>query len=188
METYLSSAAKQFSYYKSLAEKTLEQISDDSLFRVASPESNSISVIVQHLHGNMLSRWTDFLKSDGEKEWRKRDEEFETVVKTREELLRLWEEGWSCLFVTLNNLTENDLNSTVYIRNQGMSVVDAINRQLCHYAYHVGQIVFAGKIFVEKEWKSLSIAKNQSASYNSEKFSQEKGMRHFTDEYLKKKE
>ena len=188
METYLSSAGKQFKYYKSLGEKTFEQLGDEALFRPVSPESNSIAVIVQHLHGNMLSRWTDFLKSDGEKEWRRRDAEFETVIKTRDEMLCLWEEGWACLFATLNNLDEKNLNDVVYIRNQGMTVTDAINRQLCHYSYHVGQIVFAGKILVDKEWKSLSIPKNQSASYNSEKFSQEKGIRHFTDEYLKNKE
>ena len=188
METYLSSASKQFQYYKSLGEKTFAQLGDPSFFKVLSPESNSIAVIVQHLHGNMLSRWTDFLKSDGEKEWRKRDAEFEEVITTKGELLRRWEEGWACLFATLNNLTEKDLTETIYIRNQGMSVVDAINRQLCHYSYHVGQIVFAGKILVEKEWHSLSIPRNQSTAYNAEKFSQEKGKRHFTDEYLNNKD
>src|SRR3954466_15064943 len=126
METYLSSAGKQFLYYKSLGEKTFGQLTEAALFRVLSPESNSIAVIVQHLHGNMLSRWTDFLKSDGEKEGRRRDEEFEEVITARDELVRRWEEGWACLFATLNNLTNEDLEKTIYIRNQGMSVVDAI--------------------------------------------------------------
>ena len=188
MESYLQSARKQFEYYKLLGEKTFSQVAAEQLFTVPGPESNSIAVIVQHLHGNMLSRWTDFLTSDGEKEWRKRDEEFEEILKDSTELKRRWDEGWACLFTALNSLEEKDLTKTVYIRNQGHSVVDAINRQLCHYSYHVGQIVYIGKLMAAEKWRSLSIPRNQSGSYNADKFSQEKGVRHFTDEFLKSKE
>ncbi len=186
METYISSSKKQFEFYKSLGEKTFRQLTSDQLFYAPASESNSIAIIVQHLHGNMLSRWSDFLNSDGEKPWRKRDEEFEVVINDKREMMRRWEEGWTCLFVTLNNLNNGDLNKTVYIRNQGHSVVDAVNRQLCHYAYHVGQIVYIGKLLQDKEWNTLSIARNRSAEYNAEKFSRERSMQHFTDEFLRK--
>ena len=181
MESYLSSAKKQFSYYKMLGEKTFGQLKDQQLFQTPGPGNNSVAVIVQHLHGNMLSRWTDFLSSDGEKDWRKRDEEFEEILKDSREMMIRWEEGWACLFATLNNLTDADLDKTVYIRNEGHSVVDAINRQLCHYAYHVGQIVYIGKIMNGEKWTWLSIPKNRSKDYNDKKFSEEKGKRHFTD-------
>jgi hypothetical protein len=186
METnYLESVTKQFAYYKMLGEKAMDQLHEEQLFAVPSKESNSIALLVQHLSGNMLSRWTDFLTSDGEKEWRKRDEEFEEVVKTKAELLKVWNKGWDVLFATLKSLKPEDLSKTVYIRNQGCTAVDAINRQLAHYPYHVGQMVYVAKLLVDHDWKTLSIAKNQSKNYNNEKFSQEKGMRHFTDEYLK---
>jgi hypothetical protein len=184
---FLESVKRQFAYYKQLADKTFEQVSDEQLFFKYNDDSNSIAIIVQHLWGNMMSRWTDFLTSDGEKEWRQRDAEFEEVVKTRAELLKKWEEGWNCLFTTLNSLTDEDFSKTVYIRNQGHSVMEAINRQLAHYPYHVGQIVYVGKMLANNNWKSLSIPKNQSKEYNSEKFSQEKRKEHFTEEYLKKK-
>jgi hypothetical protein len=185
---YLDSVKKQFEYYKQLGDKTFEQIGDEQLFYVYNSDSNSIAIIVQHLWGNMMSRWTDFLTTDGEKEWRQRDAEFEEVVNTREELLKKWNEGWNCLFNTLNSLTEEDFSKTIYIRNQGHSVMEAINRQLAHYPYHVGQIVFLGKMLSNNNWKSLSIPKNASKQYNAEKFSQEKHKAHFTDEYLKKKD
>lgn len=186
MKSYLESATKQFSYYKMLGEKAIGQLRDDQPFIAPNAESNSIAVIVQHLHGNMLSRWTEFLTSDGEKEWRKRDEEFGVVIKNSGELMLLWNEGWACLFSALESLSENDLERTVFIRNQGHTVTDAINRQLCHYAYHVGQIVYVAKMLKNEGWTSLSIPRNKSASYNAKKFSEEKSMRHFTDEYLKK--
>ncbi len=186
-ENYLESIKKQFLYYKSLGEKAMEQTPDEKLFWQYNNESNSIATVVKHLTGNMLSRWTDFLTTDGEKETRKRDSEFENDIKTREELLKIWNQGWECLFNTLNSLSTEDLTKTIYIRNQGCTVVDAINRQLAHYPYHVGQIVFISKMVVDENWKSLSIPKNQSQTYNSEKFSQPKEMKHFTDEYLKKK-
>jgi hypothetical protein len=184
---FLESVKRQFAYYKQLADQTFEQVSDEELFFKYNDDSNSIAIIVQHLWGNMMSRWTDFLTSDGEKEWRKRDSEFEEVVKTRAELLEKWEEGWNCLFTTLNSLKDEDFSKTVYIRNQGHSVMEAINRQLAHYPYHVGQIVYVGKMLANNKWKSLSIPKNQSKAYNADKFSKEKRKEHFTDEYLKNK-
>lgn len=146
MNSYLESVKKQFMYYKMLGDKTIEQIPEEKLFWKINEESNSISTIIKHLHGNMLSRWTDFLTTDGEKEWRKRDEEFNNDIKTKEVLLLKWNKGWACLFDALNSLTEKDLKKEVYIRNMGHSIPEAINRQLALYPYHIGQIVFIGKI------------------------------------------
>lgn len=185
---YLNSIKKQFEYYKLLGDKTFEQLAPENMFFKYNNDSNSIAVIVKHLHGNMLSRWTDFLTSDGEKEWRNRDGEFEDTPATKDDILNIWNEGWNCLFKALNSLNETDLEKIIYIRNQGHTVMEAINRQLAHYPYHVGQIVFLGKMLSSDHWKSLSIPKNQSQSYNAEKFSQPKQKSHFTDEYLKKDE
>ena len=168
---YLTSAKQQFNNYKLLAEKTFEQLSDEQLFWQFNETSNSIAIIINHLWGNMRSRWTDFLTTDGEKEWRMRDEEFENNLKDRETLLLKWNEGWDCLFTTLNILNAGDLTKQILIRNQPLSVVEAINRQLTHYAYHVGQIVFIGKILCNDKWKTLSIAKGNSKEYNAELFS-----------------
>ena len=129
----------------------------------------------------MLSRWTNFLTEDGEKEWRQREREFEDTYNTKEELINDWEKGWSCLFEAIKPLNKNNLESIVYIRNQGHMVTEAINRQLAHYSYHVGQIVFLGKVLKGNEWQSLSIPKGKSKKYNDEKFSIEKGKRHFTN-------
>lgn len=187
METnYLESATKQFEYYKLLGEKAMDQLQEEQLFIVPSKESNSIAIIVQHLSGNMVSRWTDFLTTDGEKEWRDRDAEFEQIINTKAELMKAWSKGWEVLFATLKSLKPADLKKIVYIRNQGHTVVDVINRQLAHYPYHIGQMVFVAKLLVTSDWKTLSIAKNQSKAYNNDKFSQEKSMKHFTDEYIKK--
>ena len=131
--SYLISAAKQFQYYKSLGEKTFEQLTDEQLFWQEGEESNSIATIVKHLWGNMMSRWTDFLTTDGEKEWREREAEFENDIRTREEMMMKWEEGWTCLFNALESLNENNITTIIYIRNQGHTITDAINRQLCHY-------------------------------------------------------
>ncbi|MGB1204380.1 MAG: DUF1572 family protein [Chitinophagales bacterium] len=182
MKDYLNSINKQFSYYKMLGEKTFGQLADEKLFWQHNETSNSIAVIVKHLHGNMLSRWTDFLTSDGEKEWRKRDEEFEGDIKTKAELLEKWQAGWKCLFDALDGLTTADLEREIYIRNMGHSVVEAINRQLPHYAYHVGQIVFLGKMLQDENWQSLSIPKGNSKQYNKEKFAKPKRKEHFTDD------
>ena len=161
---YLTSARNQFEYYKQLGEKTFDQLSEEQLFWQADSESNSIAIIVQHLRGNMLSRWTDFLSTDGEKEWRTRDAEFELEIKSKTELLHQWNEGWACLFFALDLLHGDDLGKIIHIRNQAHTVTAAINRQLAHYPYHIGQIVFIGKLLKGNAWKSLSIPKVGSAS------------------------
>lgn len=185
---YLESVKKQFEYYKLLGEKTFAQLSDAQLFEQYNAESNSIATIVKHLWGNMLSRWTDFLTSDGEKEWRNRDAEFDNDISSRAELMAKWNEGWDCFLGTLNALTEADMTKEIYIRNQGHTVVEAINRQLAHYPYHIGQIVFIGKMWCNEQWTSLSIPKGNSKAFNADKFSQPKHKQHFTDEVLKKGE
>lgn len=182
MMSYLESIKKQFEYYKSLGEKSMDQVSDEGLFWQANEESNSIASVVKHLWGNMLSRWTDFLASDGEKPWRQREAEFENDLKTREEVLQKWNEGWNVLFATLNSLKEEDLEYLVYIRNQGHTVMEAINRQLAHYPYHIGQMVYVAKILTAGNWKSLSIPRGGTQAFNDEKFAQEKTRKHFTDE------
>ncbi len=184
---YLTSAKKQFEYYKMLGDKTFEQLTDEQLFEQINPESNAIATIVKHLWGNMMSRWTDFLTSDGEKDWRKRDAEFVNDISSRTELLEKWNQGWQCLFDAINSLIAEDLTKVVFIRNQGHSVVEAINRQLAHYPYHIGQIVFLGKMLRKDQWTSLSIPKGVSRDYNDDKFAQPKQRQHFTDEFLNKK-
>ncbi|MCC6257799.1 MAG: DUF1572 family protein [Chitinophagaceae bacterium] len=164
--SYLDLAIAQFKEIKELAEKTFAQLKEDDFFWKQNEESNSIAAIIHHMSGNMLSRWTDFLTSDGEKPWRNRDQEFEDETTTRDALLKIWEEGWACLFKALHELKSSDLESMVKIRNQPLTVVSAINRQLTHYAYHVGQIVYVGKLLKGSAWKSLSIPKRQSAQYN----------------------
>ncbi len=186
MQNYLDSVTKQFLYYKSLGDKTIENLSEHQFYFKTNPEANNIANLICHLYGNMKSRWTDFLTTDGEKPDRNRDEEFEENKFTKEELLNSWQSGWQILFDALKQLTENDLQKIIYIRNQGHTVMEAINRQLAHYPYHVGQIVFIGKEIQKSNWKSLSIPKGQSQAYNSEKFGKEKSNTHFTDEYLKK--
>lgn len=182
MNHFLTTIIKQFEYYKSLGEKTFDQVPEEKLFWQFNPESNSIATIVKHLHGNMMSRWTDFLNSDGEKEWRQRDAEFENSITTKEEMLALWNEGWTCLFDAIGPLTEEDLQREVFIRNMGHTVAEAIHRQLAHYPYHVGQIVFIGKMVQDSAWASLSIPKGNSNQYNQEKFSKPKRTEHFTDD------
>jgi hypothetical protein len=184
---YLASAIQQFEYYKLLGDKTLSLLPDDKLIWQYNDESNSIASIVKHLNGNMLSRWTDFLNSDGEKTWRKRDDEFENEKLDKASVLKLWNDGWTCLFNTLNDLTINDLDKIIYIRNQGHTVTEAINRQLAHYPYHIGQIIFIGKMLLNENWQSLSIPRNNSNQYNENKFAQAKQIKHFTTEYLNPK-
>ncbi|MFD0749694.1 DUF1572 family protein [Mucilaginibacter calamicampi] len=169
MEIYLKSAIKQFEYYKGVGEKTMSQLKDADLFWQANNECTSIAIIVQHLHGNMLSRWTDFLTSDGEKPWRNRDAEFEEIINTRDELMQKWNEGWECMLTTLKALTDDDWGKTIYIRNEAHSVVDAINRQLAHVPYHIGQIVLIGKMRADN-WKALTIPKGQSQAFNAQMF------------------
>lgn len=181
---YLESVKKQFAYYKQLGDKTFAQVNEKDLFWQYNPESNSIAIIVKHLWGNMLSRWTDFLTTDGEKDFRDRDGEFEATIQTKAELIEKWEEGWQCLFDNINPLQNEQLAKTIYIRNMGHTVTEAMNRQLAHYAYHVGQIVFIGRMIAGENWQSLSIPKGKSKSYNQKKFAQPKRIQHFTDEFL----
>lgn len=189
-ESFLTSAKKQFLYYKTLGEKAMNQLEPEQLFFLANEDTNSIYIIVKHLHGNMLSRWTDFLTTDGEKETRNRDGEFEdtsttlSVTERKNELLQRWNEGWTCLFNAIDLLSPEQLSQIIYIRNEGQTVIEAINRQLCHYSYHVGQIVFYAKMLKKNEWESLSIPKNKSKDYNSDKFSKEKSIKNFTDDEL----
>lgn len=185
---YLESVKKQMLYYKTIAEKAINQLEEEQLFFSANEDTNSIAIIIQHMAGNMLSRWTDFLTSDGEKEWRNRDGEFENNISSKIELIEFWEKGWNCYFNAINNLLPDQLTQIIYIRNEGQTVVDAINRQLAHYPYHIGQIVFYAKMLKKEDWNSLSIPKNKSKEYNADKFSNEKSVKHFTDEELKKLE
>lgn len=156
---FLQSAIKRLLYYKDLADKTFDRLSTDEFNFQPEDNSNSIAVIVKHLNGNMMSRWTDFLTTDGEKEWRQRDEEFVEKEDSKEHLVRLWEEGWKCMMNTLNELREDDLIKTITIRSESLTVIDAINRQLAHYPYHVGQIVYIARWLKKDSWKSLSIPK-----------------------------
>lgn len=186
-DQYLESAKKQFEYYKLLGEKTFAQLENEKLFWQYNEDSNSIATIVKHLWGNMLSRWTDFMTTDGEKESRNREAEFDNDIKDRSELMQKWNEGWACLFNALDTIKAEDLDKIIYIRNQGHTITEAINRQLAHYPYHVGQIVYIGKMVNGSKWTSLSIPRGNSQTYNLEKFSKPKEMGHFTDEYLKDK-
>jgi hypothetical protein len=161
----ISSARDIFRQYKSLAEKAMLQITDEEFFFTPEPESNSIALIVKHLSGNMKSRWTDFLTSDGEKEWRKRDDEFENPGN-RKELMQAWEDGWNCLFHALDPLDYEDISRIITIRSEEHSVLEAINRQIAHYSYHVGQIVYLAKSMKGNAWQTLSIAKGKSADFN----------------------
>ncbi|WP_452224706.1 DUF1572 family protein [Lacinutrix chionoecetis] len=182
MSSYLNSCIKQFQYYKSLGDKTFEQLSFKDLKTTPNTYSNSIAIITKHIVGNMLSRWTNFLTEDGEKEWRERDLEFKDTFSSKEELITAWNNGWICLFKAIKPLTESDLERIIYIRNQGHTVTEAINRQLAHYAYHVGQIVFIGTLLKAEDWQSLSIPKGASSTYNKAKFSKPKSRTHFTDD------
>ncbi|MGB1032703.1 MAG: DUF1572 family protein [Flavobacteriales bacterium] len=184
INNFLSSTKKQFEYYKLLGFKTMEQLSDEQLFQSPHPDGNSLATIVKHLAGNMLSRWTDFLTSDGEKEWRQRDDEFECNLSTRKEVYELWNKGWDCLFEALDSVHQENFNTTIYIRNMGHTITEAVHRQMGHYAYHVGQMVLLGKIFKADEWQSLSIPKGNSKDYNAEKFSKPKRNQHFTDDLI----
>ncbi|WP_130735057.1 DUF1572 family protein [Flavobacterium sp. J27] len=191
METsniYLESVKKQMLYYKTIAEKAIDQLETQQLFITPNYDTNSIATIIKHMHGNMLSRWTDFLTADGEKEWRKRDEEFDALFEKEDKnnLLALWEEGWQCFFDAIHSLQPEDLSKIIYIRNEGQTALDAINRQLAHYPYHIGQIVFYAKMLKQTNWNSLSIPKNKSNEYNADKFAKEKELKHFTDDELKK--
>lgn len=164
--SYIEDARAIFRHYKKLAEAAMAQVSDADLTRTLDPEMNSIAIIVKHMSGNMLSRWTDFLTTDGEKPTRNRDIEFEDPPATRAELLAIWESGWSSLFRALDPLTESDLARTVRIRGEAHSVMQAINRQIAHLSYHCGQIILLAKHFQSSKWKSLSVPRNHSNDFN----------------------
>lgn len=166
-KVFLQSALKRVRYYKQLSELTFDQLEEKDFYFRPNSISNNLAIIIQHVSGNMLSRWTDFLSEDGEKSWRNRDTEFEDQHYSKQQLLELWEKGWHCFSATLESLHESDLLKTVYIRKEPLLVIDAINRQLAHYPHHAGQIIYIGKIIKGAEWKSLSIEKNQSEDYNA---------------------
>ena len=202
---YLESVIKRFLTYKVLGDMTFAQLEEKDFYfvplvarpsKIARPgeppydgppagtpvaslvpgeSSNSIAVIIQHMHGNMKSRWTNFLTEDGEKPGRNRDEEFSPPTCDREQLIRQWEEGWRCLLDTLRSLKDEDLLKTITIRHEPLIAIDAINRQLAHYPHHVGQIVYIGKIILDQNWKTLSIAKGQSQTFNQSMKEKHKG-------------
>ena len=189
MEKYLESVQKQFLYYKQLGEGAISQLTQEQLLSnqygtESSIQLNSIAIIVKHLVGNMKSRWTNIYEEDGEKSCRDRDGEFQQSYTTKSQILQEWSDGWAVLFAVINNATKEDLEKEVFIRNMGHSLTEAINRQMMHYAYHIGQIVQIAKMWKGDQWKSLSIPLNQSKVYNAEKFSKAKSTAHFTDEFL----
>ena len=163
---FLNASIRRMKYYKELGEKTFEQLNDADLHIQPSSESNSIAVMIQHMVGNMLSRFTNFLTEDGEKEWRNRDDEFEVHKYTKQQLIDLWNKGWKCFLDVLESLNEDDLMRTITIRKEQLSVTDAIIRQLAHYPYHIGQIVYVGRLIKNENWKNLSIPKGNSQAYN----------------------
>ena len=167
-DSYLKDSITIFRYYKKLGENAIEQCPDGGLVAELDEQSNSIAIIVKHLAGNMISRWTDFLTSDGEKPTRNRDGEFEAAPKTRAEILDLWERGWKCFFGALEGLSDADMTKTITIRGEAHSVMQAINRQVAHYAYHIGQIAYLARHFAGPNWKSLTIPKRKSQEFNAD--------------------
>jgi len=165
--SYVKEANHLYRYYKQLGDRAMEQVPDEGLFLALDAESNSIAVIVKHLAGNLRSRWSDFLTSDGEKPDRHRDSEFEAPPNTRAELMAMWEAGWKTLFNSLATVTDADLTRTITIRGEAHSVMQAINRNITHTAYHVGQIVFLAKHLAGSKWTALTIPRGKSAQFNS---------------------
>ena len=163
---YIDSIKKRFLYYKNLGDKTFEQLTDEQIFWQYNEESNSIATIVKHVSGNMISRWTNFLTEDGEKPWRNRDSEFSNSLKNKTDVIELWENGWRVFLDALSEINEQNLESTIYIRGEAYSVLDAVNRQLAHYPYHIGQMVYIAKMLKNNDWKTLSIARNTSEDFN----------------------
>jgi hypothetical protein len=166
IQNYHADALKAFRNYKTLAERAMEQVSDEEFFRSIDTESNSIAVIVKHIAGNLHSRWRDFLTTDGEKEDRHRDTEFELIEDTRESLMQFWETGWQTLFDNIGPLTPEDFEKKITIRGEPHTIVEAINRQMAHYPMHIGQIVFLAKHLRSTEWKTLSVPRGRSAQFN----------------------
>jgi hypothetical protein len=166
IQNYLDDAVKSFRNYKKMAEKAMAQVDDGEFFTVIDGEANSIGVIVKHIAGNLVSRWTDFLTSDGEKPERDRDTEFEMIGDTRVSLMEFWERGWRTLFDSIEPLTPADFAKTVSIRGETHTIAEALNRQMTHYAYHIGQVVLLAKHFRSSEWQTLSVPRNRSADFN----------------------
>lgn len=166
--TFLSSYIKRTLSYKELADKTFTQLNDADFHYQPNESSNSIAIIIQHMAGNMLSRFNNFLTEDGEKVWRNRDTEFDDQHMSKEELLKKWEEGWACYIDAVKSLSEDDLLKTITIRSEQLNVVDALIRQMGHYPSHVGQIIYIGRMIKDKEWKTLSIGKGQSKQFNEQ--------------------
>ena len=166
IENYLKDAIESFRSYKKLAEKAMAQVSDEEFFRTIDAEANSIALIVKHIAGNQKSRWTNFLTSDGEKENRRRDTEFEMMDESRESLMQFWETGWQTLFAAIEPLTVEDFTKTITIRAELHTICEALNRQLTHYAYHIGQITFLAKHFRSNDWKTLTVPRGRSAQFN----------------------
>jgi len=179
---YIEDTIKQYQYYKDLADKSLEQINNEQFFYVQHKDVNSIAIIVKHISGNLLSRFTNFQNSDGEKEWRNRDDEFIIHNKSRSEILEKWDKAWNVLFDELDKLQPNDLSKNVIIRNHAMPITSAIQRSLTHTSHHIGQILYQAKIIKASSWKNLSIPKGQSKSFNVNAFSIKKEGGHYTDE------
>ncbi len=184
---YLEGTIKQFNYYEMLGTKSIERLSEKALFDHPANGSNNMAMIVKHMVGNMLSRWTDFLTSDGEKTWRSRDNEFADDLTTKTAVLEEWHKGWKCFYDAVLPLSNEDLEKIILIRNQEHTIVEAINRQLAHYAYHVGQMVYLAKMKLGNDWESLSIPLGQSKKYNDKKFNSSDKKGHFTDEFLEDK-
>ncbi|MFM9905657.1 MAG: DUF1572 family protein [Pyrinomonadaceae bacterium] len=166
ISNYHSNAVQSFRNYKKMAERAIEQVGDEEFFALIDPEANSIALIVKHIAGNLRSRWSDFLTSDGEKDFRRRDTEFELIDDTRESLMQFWETGWKTFFDAIEPLNVEDFSRTVAIRGEPHTIVEAMNRQLTHYAYHVGQIILLAKHFKSADWKTLSVPKNKSAEFD----------------------
>jgi hypothetical protein len=173
-ENYLSNINFEFHRYKSLGDKTFAQLSNEDIQWTYSESDNSIAIIVKHMVGNMLSRWTNFLTEDGEKVWRDREMEFEAPYSTKNEMIEAWEKGWTCLFDALESIDASNFDSKIKIRNEAHTIPEAINRQLAHYASHIGQILFLGKMIKGRQWKSPSIPKGDSDDFNKKMFGKDK--------------
>ena len=184
-EHFRENAIKQFEYYKILSERSFDQVNDEQFFWQYNDESNSIAITAKHMAGNMLSRWTDFLTTDGEKIWRNRDMEFELENESRQDIMEHWKKGWNCLFAAMNEISEQNFDKQLLIRNTPHSITEAVNRQVGHMAYHTGQIAYIGRMIKGKEWQSLSIPKGKSVEFNQQSFAKEKRQEHFTDEWRK---
>ncbi len=169
-ENYLSSVKFEFNRYKTMGDKTFAQLTDEDILWTYSETDNSIAIIVKHLVGNMLSRWTHFLTEDGEKPWREREMEFEAPYTSKNDMIAAWEKGWNCLFDALDSIDSSNFDTKIKIRNKEHTVIEAINRQLAHYSSHVGQLVFIGKMLKGPQWKSLSIPKGGSEAFNKKMF------------------